>query len=99
MRKMDEMEQNINLKGIKWSWFFMVISLFIWGVYDYVKTQSASLPLFLFSMQFLIYFFVTNIAKWKAGDEDVKKQFIWYFGGVFIFVIIFGIILYSITGR
>lgn len=31
MKKMDEMEMNINMTGIKWSWFFLAISLFIWG--------------------------------------------------------------------
>ena len=99
MRKMDEMELNINLKGIKWSWFFLVISLFIWGMYDYVKTQSTSLPLILFILQFLVYFLVTNIAKWKVGDSNGKNQIVWYFCGCLFFIIIFGIILYFTVGR
>jgi hypothetical protein len=32
MRKMDEMEMNINLKAIKWSWLFTAIALLIWAV-------------------------------------------------------------------
>lgn len=99
MKKMDEMGLNINLKGIKWSWFFLVVSLFIWGIYEYVKTQATSLPLILFTLQFLVYFFVTNIAKWKVGDASGKKSMKWYFGGALLFIIIFGIILYLVMGR
>jgi uncharacterized membrane protein len=99
MKKMDEMGLNINLKGIKWSWLFLVVSLFIWGIYEYVKTQETSLPLILFTLQFLVYFFVTNIAKWKVEDESGKKSMGWYFGGVLFFIIIFGIILYLVMGR
>jgi len=99
MKKMDEMELSINLKGIKWSWFFMVISLFIWGIYDFIKTQSTSLPLTLFALQFLVYFFVTNISKWKVGDDSGKKQIVWYLCGMLFFIIIFGVMLYFVIGK
>jgi len=99
MKKMDEMGMNINLKGIKCSWFFLVISLFIWGVYEYVKTQAMSIPLILFTLQYLVYFFVISIAKAKVGDEDGKKFISWYFGGTLFFIILFGIILYFVTGK
>jgi len=99
MKKMDEMELSINTKGIKWSWFFTVMSLFIWGVYDWIKAQSVSIPLILFGMQFIVYFFVTNIAKWKVGDDNGKKQIVWYIGCVFFFIIAFGVILYFAVGR
>jgi len=99
MRKMDEMELSLNLKGIKWSWFFMVLALAIWGIYDLVKTQSTSIPLILFTLQFLVYFFVTNIAKWKVGDDSGKKQIVWYFSGVLFFIIVFGVILFLVIGR
>jgi len=99
MRKMDEMELSINQKGIKWSWIFMVLALAIWGIYDLVKTQSTSLPLILLSLQFIVYFFVTNISKWKVGDDNGKKMIVWYLGGVLFFIIAFGVILYLVIGR
>jgi len=99
MRKMDEMELSITLKGIKWSWIFMVLALAIWGIYDLVKTQSTSLPLILLSLQFIVYFFVTNIFKWKVGDDNGKKMIVWYLGGGLFFIIAFGVILYLVIGR
>lgn len=97
MRKMDEMELKINQKGIKWSWFFMVLSLVIWGGYNYVKTQEVSLPLILFTLQFLVYFFVTSIAKLKVDDDGGKKQILISFGVIFL-IIVFGAILYFTVG-
>ena len=40
MRKMDEMEMAITLKAVKWAWFYTVMFLFIWMVYDYIKIGS-----------------------------------------------------------
>lgn len=97
MRKMDEMELKINQKGIKWSWFFIVLSLVIWGGYNYVKTQEVSLPLTLVTLQFLVYFFVTSIAKLKVGDDSGRKQILIYFGVIFL-IIVFGVILYFTVG-
>ncbi|EDK32545.1 hypothetical protein [Clostridium kluyveri] len=93
MRKMDEMELKINQEGIKWSWFFMVLSLVIWGGYNYVKIQEVSLPLTLVTLQFLVYFFVTSIAKLKVDDDSSRKQILIYFGIIFL-IIVFGAILY-----
>lgn len=97
MRKMDEMELKINQKGIKWSWGFVVLSLVIWGGYNYVKTQEMSLPLILFILQFLVYFFVTSIAKLKVDDDSGKKR-IFNFLGVFFLLIVFGVIMYFTIG-
>lgn len=98
MRKMDELESKINQKGIKWSWAFMVFSLVIWGGYNYVKSQQTSLPLILFGLQFLVYFFVTSIEKIKVDDNSGKKQ-IFIFLGVLFLLIVFGAILYFTIGR
>lgn len=98
MRKMDEMELEINQKGIKWSWFFMVMSLVIWGGFNYVKTQEMSLPTILFILQFLVYFFVTSVAKLKVDDDSGKKQILISFGVIFL-LIVFGVILYFTAGR
>lgn len=98
MRKMDEMELKINQKGIKWSWFFMMLSLVIWGGFNYVKSQEMSLPMILFILQFLVYFFVTSVAKLKVDDDSGKKQILISFGVIFL-LIVFGVILYFTVGR
>lgn len=98
MRKMDEMESKINQKGIKWSWAFLVFSLVIWGGYNYIKSQETSLPLILFSLQFLVYFFVTSIEKIKVDDNSGKKQILISLGVIFL-LIVFGAILYLTIGR
>lgn len=98
MKKMDEMEIKINQKGIKWSWFFMVLSLFIWGGYNYIKTQETSLPLILVTLQFLVYFFVTCISKSKVDDDSGKKQILIFIGVLFL-LIAFGVILHFTVGR
>lgn len=97
MRRMDEMELKIDQIGIKWSWFFMVLSLVIWGGYNYVKIQEISLPLILFTLQFLVYYFVTSIAKLKVDDDNGKKQTLISLG-VFFLLIVFGAILYFTVG-
>lgn len=98
MRKMDEMELKINQKGIKWSWAFMVFSLVIWGGYNYVKSQETSLPLILFGLQFLVYFFVTSIEKIKVDNNSGKKQILISLSVIFL-LIVFGAILYFTIGR
>ena len=99
MKQMDEMELQIRDKAIKWSWFFTVLALFAWAIYDFTKSQSMSLPAILLSLQFLLYFFVLNIAKWKVDDDRGKKQIVWYFTGVTFFLIVFGAILYFVLGK
>jgi prepilin signal peptidase PulO-like enzyme (type II secretory pathway) len=98
MRKMDEMELKINQKGIKWSWFFMVLSLFTWGGYNYIKTQEISFPLILVILQFLVYYIVTSISKLKIDDDSSKKQILISIGVLFL-LIAFGTILYFTVGR
>lgn len=98
MRKMDEMERTINLKGIKWSYLFLVVSLFIWGAYNSIKTQEMSLPLILVILQFLVYFFVTSIAKSNVDDDSGKKQLFISLGVIFL-LLVFGAILYFTVGK
>lgn len=98
MRKMDEMESKINQIGIKWSWAFLIFSLLIWGVYNYVKSKEVSLPFFLFILQFLVYFLVTSIEKTKVDDNSGKKQILMSFVVIFL-LIVFGAILYFTFGR
>lgn len=92
------MELHIRDKAIKWSWFFTILALFAWGVYDHVKSQSISIPRILFFMQFLVYFFISNITKWNVGDESGTKQIIWFAAALLLFLVVFGVILYFILG-
>lgn len=98
MRKMDEMELRISQKGIKWSWFFMVISLFVWGSYQYIKTKETSLPLILVTLQYLVYFLVTSIEKTKLDDNSGKKK-LFLSLGITLLLLVFGTILYLTIGR
>ena len=94
MRKMDEMEMNINLKAIKWSWLFTVIALFAWFVYNFIQTHTFSLAFYLLIMQNLIYFLVSQISKWKMGDENGHKGLLWYVISFVFFLLLFGVLLY-----
>ncbi len=97
MRKMDEMEWKINLKGIKWSYLFLLVSLFIWGTYNFVQTQEMSLPSILIILQFLVYFFVTSITKSNVDDDRGIKQIFISLGVIFL-LLVFGAILYFTVG-
>lgn len=47
MRKMDEMEMAISLKAIKWAWFYTVVFLFIWLLYDQIVSGSFNSMVFI----------------------------------------------------
>lgn len=93
MKKMDEMETNINLNAIKWSWFFTVIALFAWSVYDILQTQQVSIASCLLGMQMIIYFVVSQIFKLKVDDERGRK---YIFSAIIctVLLLVFGGILY-----
>lgn len=61
MKKMDEMEMSINLKAIKMAWFYTVLFLFIWIIYEFTQTGSVGLPFILLISQNLIYLLVRQI--------------------------------------
>ena len=94
MRKMDEMEMSINLKALRWSYLFTVIALFLWTVYDFIKTHTLTLAFFLLISQNLIYFYASQIYKWKMGDKEGKTSIILTVAGAALLLLIFGIILF-----
>lgn len=94
MRKMDEMEMNINLKSIKWSYFFTCIALFTWGTYDFIKRHQISPALNILIFQGIVYFFVSCIYKWKMGDDNGSKSILYYVIGVIFFTLLLGILLH-----
>ena len=67
---MDEMEMSINLKGIKFAWFYTVIFLFVWMIYDKVKTGNTGLPLMLLISQNMVLFGTTQFLKWKMNKDE-----------------------------
>lgn len=68
-KKSDEMELSISLTSIKFAWFYTVIFLFLWSIYDFVKTSSFnnSLAFFLLVTQNLIYLCMQIFLKRKMS--------------------------------
>lgn len=90
---MDEMETKIALGAMKWAWSFTVIALFVWGIYDFIKVGTTTLPLYLLILQNIVYFFATQISKMKVGDDSGKKAVIWYLTAVVVCLIGFGTLI------
>lgn len=93
MKKMDEMEMNINLSAIKWSWGFTAIALFAWSINDYLQKQQASVASFLFGMQIIVYFLVSQILKAKVDDANGRKYML-SAAICILFLLAFGSLLY-----
>lgn len=71
MRKMDEMEQSINLKAVKWAWLYTVLFLFGWCMYDYfLCDRFNSLASFLLVTQNLLYLGINYYLNWKWGKDE-----------------------------
>ncbi|KKG66243.1 hypothetical protein [Methanosarcina mazei] len=70
MRKMDEMEMNINLKAIKWAWLYTVLFLLIWTMYDYIKQGILNVAFFLLLTQSIVYLLINQFLKWKWGKDE-----------------------------
>lgn len=70
MKKMDEMEMSINLKAIKFAWFYTVIFLFIWMIYEFSQTKEFGLPFFLLITQNIIYLGIQLFLKWKMNKNE-----------------------------
>lgn len=65
LKKMDEMEMQISLKSIKIAWFYTVVFLLIWSLYDYFTKSEYGLSFFLLITQNLIYLITQFIIKRK----------------------------------
>ena len=78
-RNMDEMELHLSLNAIRVAWFFTVMALFIWGIWDCVHTGRFTAPMYLLIFQNLLYFLALQVGRWRAGDRDGA------FGGVMLF--------------
>lgn len=70
MRKMDEMEMSISLKAIKAAYAYTVIFIFVWWIYDFVKTGFNGLPFILLISQNLILIGTQSFLKWELGKDE-----------------------------
>ncbi len=71
MKRMDEMEMAISLKAIKWAWFYTVIFLFAWTMFDYAKYADFNTPaFFLLITQNLLYLGIVQYLKWKLSKDE-----------------------------
>ena len=74
MKKMDEMEMSISLKSIKWAWFYTVLFLFGWTIYDLIIHDTFNSPAsFLLVTQNLIYLAIDQYSKWKMGKDEKQN--------------------------
>lgn len=69
MRKMDEMEMSVSLKAIKCAWFYTVIFLAIWTIYNFIHIGEIGLAGFLLITQNLVVISVQYFLKWKLDKK------------------------------
>lgn len=92
-RNMDEMELHLSLNAIRVAWFFTVMALFIWGIWDYVQTGRVTAPMYLLIFQNLLYFLALRVGRWRAGDRDGARSFLLYVPLLVVFLLAFGLLL------
>lgn len=92
-RNMDEMELHLSLNAIRVVWFFTVIALFIWGIWDCVQTGRVTAPMYLLIFQNLLYFLALRVGRWRAGDRDGVRSFLLYVPLLVVFLLAFGLLL------
>ncbi len=68
-RKMDDMEQFISLKSLKFAYGFTIVFLFIWFILDYINKRTPSTALFLLVTQNLVLIFSQFYFKKKMEDK------------------------------
>lgn len=74
IRKMDEMEQEIALKSIRWSYMFTILALAVWLIYANLTGGNWQLPLYIIVGQNLINFAATQLYRRRVGDEAWKQS-------------------------
>lgn len=70
MRKMDEMEMSISLKSVRWAWFYTVMFLFIWVIFDWIQNRNMGLQFFLLITQNLVLLGTQTFLKWKMSKNE-----------------------------
>lgn len=98
MKKMDEMELAISLQAIRWAYLFTVVALFVWGIRNFICQGTVTTPIFLLILQNIVYFFVSQIAKRKVGDNEGTKSMILSVVLTLMFLFGFGALLLFFPG-
>lgn len=70
MRKMDEMEMSISLKSVRWAWFYTVMFLVIWVIFDWIQNRNMGLQFFLLITQNLVLLGTQTFLKWKMSKNE-----------------------------
>jgi len=69
--RMGEMEMSINLKAIRISWVFTILSLLIWITYEWIKYDSFNwIAFIIMDSQTILYWGIQLILKWKLGKNE-----------------------------
>ena len=63
IRKMDEMELQITLRASRAAWFFLVLALVVWSVWEAFHGGDTTLPAFLLGVQAMIFCLVQWIGR------------------------------------
>ena len=95
-RNMDEMELHLSLNAIRVAWFFTVMALFIWGIWDCVHTGRFTAPMYLLIFQNLLYFLALQVGRWRAGDRDGARSLLLYVLLLVVFLLAFGLLLWRV---
>ena len=92
-RKMDEMELHLSLNAIRVAWFFTVVALFVWGIWEHAQTGRFTAPMYLFLFQNVLYFLALQVGRWRAGDREGARGLLLYVLLLVIFLLAFGLLL------
>lgn len=76
IRKMDEMELQITLRASRAAWFFLVLALVVWSVWEAFHGGDTTLPAFLLGVQAMTFCLVQWIGRARVGDDRVKREFV-----------------------
>ena len=73
MKKMDEKEMIISLKSVRLAWFYSVMFLFIWVMYDFIKNGNINEnPAFLLLITQNIVLFTSQLYLKNKMIKDEK---------------------------
>ena len=92
VRKMDEMELHLSLNAIRVAWFFTVMALFVWGIWEHVQTGRFTAPMYLFLFRTCCTSWLPQVDRWRTGDRDGAKSLLLYVLLLVIFLLAFGLL-------
>jgi hypothetical protein len=70
MRKMDEMELEINLKSVRITHIFTMFFLIVWVVYNWITYSTLGLPFILLLSQNIVLIVSYLFMKWSMGKDE-----------------------------